>query len=97
LHQIKFYEKMTELVYKALNLDSVHSFIKELAERFSINKEIEVRIMRLPSYKSKIIGVTRKGRIVHEQLRGRSWEDRNLIDIFPDCYSLVNYLNLVGM
>jgi len=43
---------MTELVYKALNLDSVHSFIKELAERFSINKEIEVRIMRLPSYRS---------------------------------------------
>ena len=43
---------MTELVYKALNLDSVHSFIKELAERLSINKEIEVRIMRLPSYRS---------------------------------------------
>ena len=44
-HQIKFYEKMTELVYKALNLDSVHNFIKELAERLSTNKEIEVRIM----------------------------------------------------
>ena len=87
-HQIKFYEKTAELVYKALNLNSVHSFIKELAERLSINKEIEVRIMQLPSYKSRIIGITKKGRIVHEQLRGRSWKDRNLIDIFPDCHFL---------
>ena len=39
-------------------------------------------------YKSKIIGVTRKGRIVHEQLHERSWKDRNLIDIFPDCHFL---------
>ncbi|MEX2701668.1 MAG: hypothetical protein Q6368_001150 [Candidatus Baldrarchaeota archaeon] len=44
--------------------------------------------MRLPSYKSRIIGITKKGRIVHEQLRGRSWKDRNLIDIFPDCHFL---------
>ncbi|MCD6241682.1 hypothetical protein J7K27_09300 [Candidatus Bathyarchaeota archaeon] len=84
--QIRFYEKMTELVYKALNLNSVCNFIKELIERFSINEDIEVRIMRLPSYKSRIIGVTEKGRIIDEQLHGRSWKNKNLIDIFPNCH-----------
>jgi len=84
--QIKFYEKMTELVYKALNLNSVRNFVKELTERLSINEDVEVRIMRLPSYKSRIVGVTKNGRIIDEQLHGRLWKNRNLIDIFPSSH-----------
>ncbi|RJS83385.1 hypothetical protein CW709_01275, partial [Candidatus Bathyarchaeota archaeon] len=68
--QIKFYEKMTELIYRALTLDSVYNFIKDLVQRLSIKGEIEIRVMRLPSYKSRIIGITNKGRIVDIQLHG---------------------------
>ena len=76
---------MTELIYRALTLDSVYNFIKDLVQRLSIKGEIEIRVMRLPSYKSRIIGITNKGRIVDIQLHGRSWKDKNLIDIFPNC------------
>jgi hypothetical protein len=82
--QIEFYAKITDLVYRALNLDSFNSFLKELVVTLDIRKDIEVRIMRLPSYRSKILGISKKGRILDEQLHGRSWKNRPLIDVFPD-------------
>jgi len=82
--QIEYYAKITELVYKALNLNSVGDFLKELIEILGIGKVVEVRIMRLPSYKSKILGTSAKGKILEEQLYGRSWKKKPLVDIFPN-------------
>lgn len=82
--QIEFYAKITDLVYRALNLGSVRDFLKELVVTLDIRKNIEVRIMRLPSYRSKILGINKKGRILDEQLHGRSWKNKPLIDVFPD-------------
>ena len=82
--QIEFYAKITDLIYRALNLDSVSDFLKELVVTLNIGKDIEVRIMRLPSYRSRILGIDKKGRILDEQLHGRSWNNRPLIDVFPD-------------
>ena len=76
---------MTELVYKALNLNSVRNFIKELIERLSINEDVQIRINRLPSYKSKIFRVTKKGRIIDQQHHGRFRKNKNLIEIYPVC------------
>lgn len=84
--QIKFYRKISELMHKALNLDPVCNFIKELVEFGNIRKDIELRIMRLPSWKSKIFGIDKKGRIIDQQLHGRAWKDKPLIDIYPDCH-----------
>ena len=82
--QIEFYAKITELVYRALNLDSASDFLKGLVVTLNIRKDIEVRIMRLPSYRSKILGINKKGKILDEQLYGRSWKNKPLIDVFPD-------------
>jgi hypothetical protein len=57
--QIEHYSRFTELVYKALSMDSVDSFLKELVDIIGIN-EVEIRVMRLPSYKSKIFGISKK-------------------------------------
>lgn len=84
--QIKFYEKMSALMYKTLNLDSVCNFLKNLVGFLKIRKGIELRIMRVPSWKSRIFGINKKGRIIDEQLHGRTWKDKPLIDIYPDCY-----------
>jgi len=83
--QIEHYSKFTELVYKALSMDSVENFLGELVEIHGIGEEFEVRIMRLPSYKSKIIGISKKGRILEQQLYGRAWKKKPLVDIFPNC------------
>lgn len=83
--QIEYYSRFTELVYEALRMDSVNSFFKEFIGNLSIG-EVEIRIMRLPSYKSRIFGVSRKGRILEQQLYGRAWKKKPLIDIFPNCY-----------
>lgn len=82
--QIGYYSKFTELTYDALRLDSVDSFLKELIESLEVS-EIEVRIMRLPSYKSKIFGINNKGKILEQQLYGRAWKKKPLVDIFPNC------------
>lgn len=82
--QIEYYSRFTELVYKALSIDSVNSFLKELIETLGIN-EVEVRIMRLPSYKSKIFGISKKGKLFEQQLYGRAWKKKPLVDIFPNC------------
>ena len=82
--QIEFYAKITDLVYRALTLDSFNDFLKELVVTLNIRKDIEVRIMRLPSYRSKILGINKKGKILDEQLHGRSWKNKPLIDVFPD-------------
>jgi len=82
--QIEFYAKITDLVYRALNLGSFNDFLKEFVVTLNIRKNIEVRIMRLPSYRSRIIGISKKGRILDEQLHGRSWKNKALIDVFPD-------------
>lgn len=81
--QIEYYSRFTELVYKALSMDSVDSFLKELIENLYIS-EVEVRIMRLPSHKSKIFGISKKGRIFEQQLYGRAWKKKPLVDIFPN-------------
>ncbi|MCW4003259.1 MAG: hypothetical protein NWE95_05020 [Candidatus Bathyarchaeota archaeon] len=85
--QIEYYSKFTELVYRALSIDSVSVFLQELIKNLGIN-EVEIRIMRLPSFKSKIVGITVKGRILDHQLHGRAWKKKPLIDIFPDCLFL---------
>ena len=41
--------------------------------------------MRLPAYKSKIYGISNKGKILEQQLYGRAWKKKPLIDIFPNC------------
>lgn len=82
--QIECYAKMAELVYRALNLDSISDFLKEFVAILNIREDVEVRIMRLPSYRSKIFGMDNKGKILDEQLHGRSWKNRPLIDVFPD-------------
>lgn len=82
--QIEFYAKITDLVYRALNLDSFADFLKELVVTLNIRKDIEIRIMRLPSYRSKMVGINKKGKILDEQLHGRSWKNKPLIDVFPD-------------
>jgi hypothetical protein len=82
--QIEYYAKMTELVYRTLNLDSISDFLKELITILNIREDVEVRIMRLPSYKSKIFGISKKGKILDEQLYGRSWKKKPLVDIFPN-------------
>ncbi len=82
--QIEYYSRFTELVYKALSMASVDSFLKELGEILHIS-EVEIRIMRLPSYKSKILGVSKKGKILEQQLYGRAWKKKHLVDIFPNC------------
>jgi len=82
--QIEFYARITDFVYRALNLDSFSNFLKELVVALDIRKDIEVRIMRLPSHRSKIFGISKKGKVLDEQLRGRSWKNKALIDVFPD-------------
>lgn len=82
--QIEYYTRFTELVYKALSINSVDSFLKELVDNLGIS-EVEVRIMRLPSYKSKIFGISKKGKILEQQLYGRAWKKNPLVDIFPNC------------
>lgn len=82
--QIEYYSRFTELVYKALSMDSVDSFLKELSEFLGIS-EVEVRVMRLPSYRSKILGISKKGKILEQQLYGRAWKKKLLVDIFPNC------------
>jgi hypothetical protein len=82
--QIEYYAKITELVHKALNLDSVRDFLNELIEIRGISEDVEVRIMRLSSYKSKILGIDKKGKILDEQSYGRSWKKKPLVDIFPN-------------
>ncbi len=82
--QIEHYSKFTELVYRALNTDSVNDFLKELIGILGID-EVQIRIMRLPSYKSYILGVTKKGKILEQQLYGRAWKKKPLVDIFPNC------------
>jgi hypothetical protein len=81
---IECYAKMTELVYRALNLGSIGDFLKEFIAILNIREDIEVRIMRLPSYRSKVFGMDNKGKILDEQLHGRSWKNRPLIDVYPD-------------
>jgi len=82
--QIEHYSRFTELVYKALSLDSVDSFLKGLIETLGIS-EVEVRVMRLPSYKSKIFCIGKKGKILEQQLYGRAWKKKPLVDVFPNC------------
>jgi len=82
--QIEHYSRFTELVYKALSMDSVDSFLDEIIVTLGIS-EVEVRIMRLPSYKSKIFGISRKGRFLEQQLYGCAWKKKPLVDIFPNC------------
>lgn len=82
--QIENYSKFTELMYKALSMNSVGSFLTELIEKLGIS-EVEVRIMRLPSYKSKIFGISKKGKFLEQQLYGRAWKKKPLVDIFPNC------------
>jgi hypothetical protein len=82
--QIEYYAKMTELVYRTLNLDSISDFSKELIAILNIREDVEVRIMRLPSHRSKVFGMDNRGKILDEQLHGRSWKNRPLIDVFPD-------------
>jgi len=82
--QVEYYSRFTELVYKALSMDSVDSFLKELIEILGIS-EVEVRVMRLPSYRSKILGISKKGKILEQQLYGRAWKKKPLADIFPNC------------
>jgi hypothetical protein len=82
--QIGHYLKFTELTFKALSLGSVDSYIRELITTLDIDN-IEIRIMRLPAYKSEIFGITNKGKIIEQQLYGRSWVKKPLIDIFPNC------------
>jgi len=82
--QIEFYARLTDLVYRAMNLDSVSNFLKELVVTLDIRKDIEVRIMRLPAHRSRILGIDKKGKILDEQLHGRSWKNKPLIDVFPD-------------
>jgi hypothetical protein len=82
--QIEYYSRFTELVYKALSIDSVDCFLKELVDILGI-REVEVRIMRLPSYKSKMFGISKKGKILEQQLYGRAWKKKTLVDIFPNC------------
>jgi hypothetical protein len=67
-----------------LNLNSVSDFLKGLIVTLNIRKDIEVRIMGLPSFRSKIFGINKKGKILDEQLHGRSWKNKPLIDVFPD-------------
>jgi hypothetical protein len=81
--QVEYYSRFTELVYKALSMDSVASFLKELIEILGIS-EIEVRVMRLPSYRSKIFGISKKGKILEQQLYGRAWKKKPVVDIFPN-------------
>jgi hypothetical protein len=82
--QIEYYAKITELVYKALNLNSVDAFLEELSEILGIGEVVEVRIMRLPAWKSKIFGISARGKILEEQLYGRSWKKKPIVDIFPN-------------
>ena len=82
--QIEYYSRFTELIYKALSLSSVDSFLKEFIDILGIS-EVEVRVMRLPSYKSKIFGISKKGKILEQQLYGRAWKKKPLVDIFPNC------------
>ncbi len=95
--QVEYYSKFTELIYKALNVDSVCGFLQELTKNLSSDK-IEIRVMRLPSNRSKIFGITTKGRILDQQLYGRAWKKKPLVDIFPDCIFSDNksepYLNV---
>ena len=84
-NQIDYYAKITELVYKAFNLDAVSDFLTELIEILRMSEDVEIRIMRLPSYKSKISGIDKRGKILGVQLYGRSWKKKPLVDIFPNC------------
>ena len=82
--QIKFYAKMTELIYKALIMNSIRSFINEVIRCLNIKEDIELRVMRLPSRRSRVIGINERGRIVGRQIYGRAWRNKPLIDIFPN-------------
>ncbi len=82
--QIEYYSKFTELVYKSLSMKPICGFLQELTKNLGIG-EVEIRIMRLPSYKSKVFGISNKGRIIDQQLYGRAWKKKPLVDIFPDC------------
>jgi hypothetical protein len=83
-NQVEYYAKITELVYRAFGLDAVSDFLRELVEILRMSQSVDVRIMRLPSHKSKILGIDKKGRILDVQLYGRSWEKKPLVDIFPN-------------
>jgi len=85
-NQIEYYAKITELVYRAFGLDAVSDFLRELVDILRMNEDIEVRITRLPSYKSKIFGIDKKGKIFDVQLYGRSWKKKPLVDIFPNSF-----------
>jgi len=67
-----------------LSLKSVDSFLEELVDILGTG-EVEVRVMRLPSYRSKIYGITKKGKFLEQQLYGRAWKKKPLVDIFPNC------------
>lgn len=80
--QVRFYAKMTELIYKVLNTSTIRKFINEIIDHLNIKENIEIRIMRLPSRKSLVFEVENK--LVGKQLHGRAWRDKPLIDIFPN-------------
>ena len=83
--QVKFYAKITELMYKALNLGSIYNFIEEFVTQLGIKEDIEIRIMRLPSHKSRIVAIDlEKGKLLEEQQYARAWKKKPLIDIFPN-------------
>lgn len=83
--QVALYFKFTELTFKALNLPSVSQFTEKLAESLGI-KKVDVRILRMPSPRSRFELEEKEGKahIVIEELRGRSWRTNISIDIYPD-------------
>jgi len=83
--QVKLYSEFTRLVFQALTLPSVSRFIRQLTESLGLGR-IEIRIMRLPSRRSRAAPVLRGGsiRVVGTQLKGRTWVRKRAIDIYPD-------------
>lgn len=77
--QVRIYAEFTKLTFQALNLPSIRQFMEQLADSLNL-RSVEVRVMRLPSWKSKTI------RFAGQQLRGRVGIKSQLIDIFPDIF-----------
>ena len=79
--QVEYYAKYSKLMYRILGIKSVSVFIEAITKKENIEKDKvkEIKVMRLPSFRSKQLKKVGDER----QLMGRYSPEKRLIELYP--------------